>query len=398
MASSLAWLDFDPSERERMNKILALFREKETRDEMGIGGIRDSIADQLFPGTSTIQSHLRYMLFVPWIYDRIEKRKTPSREISARARALETSLVKPLLESEDYGVFGKLAGGELKRLPSSVYWAGLGSWKIRICDRSQEDYHRTMDALYRLRAKNSFKDDGEIDCNPLTVTWHPKLPQEPPDFPDKVNFQLTREEAEFLRDRLVQSHPKSLFAYLTLNSKPAAVDFPWLHPDYNSFGSDHKELLTHARTFSEVIYGSAILYNLMLAEEPKDEEKIETLSASFATWASELNTAAIEQWGLERFWQLTLDHGHTITFNTMRFVQFWVMLVKRDPKTVASSQDARKLVRNREMHLKGARSRFTNKKARNQWRGAAGLLRLTYRWPTARTFLSDMYEGLARGE
>ena len=70
--SSLAWIDFDEAERQRAQRIMALFQERETRDELGLGGIRDSIADQLFPGTSTIQTRLRYMLFIPWLFQMLE--------------------------------------------------------------------------------------------------------------------------------------------------------------------------------------------------------------------------------------------------------------------------------------------------------------------------------------
>lgn len=38
-----------------------------TLDELGIGSIRDTFSDELFPGTSTIQTRARYFLFVPWI-------------------------------------------------------------------------------------------------------------------------------------------------------------------------------------------------------------------------------------------------------------------------------------------------------------------------------------------
>ena len=72
MQSALTWIDHDPTAREQSLKILALFTEKDSRDELGLGGIRDSFADQLFPGTSTIQTRLRYMLFVPWIYKKLE--------------------------------------------------------------------------------------------------------------------------------------------------------------------------------------------------------------------------------------------------------------------------------------------------------------------------------------
>jgi len=58
--------------------------------------------------------------------------------------------VRPLLANDDQaGVFGRQAGGDLKRLPSMVYWAGLGAWGIRRFDLSQDDYHRSIGQIYR---------------------------------------------------------------------------------------------------------------------------------------------------------------------------------------------------------------------------------------------------------
>src|SRR6202035_6164310 len=79
MQPTFAWLDFNTAERERTQRILALFEERETRDELGLGAIRDSFADHLFPGTSTIQTRLRYLFFVPWIYQDLERRRIPAR-------------------------------------------------------------------------------------------------------------------------------------------------------------------------------------------------------------------------------------------------------------------------------------------------------------------------------
>ena len=99
MSSTLSWIDHDPKERDRMNQILALFKESGTRDEFGIGPIRDSFADLLFPGTSTIQTRLRYMLFVPWIHKSLEEKNVPSSEIPRRARNLVISLIVETLGS-----------------------------------------------------------------------------------------------------------------------------------------------------------------------------------------------------------------------------------------------------------------------------------------------------------
>lgn len=126
MSSSLTWIDHDPAARERSLRILALFQEKESRDELGLGGIRDSFADLLFTGTSTIQTRLRYMLFVPWIYRALENKKVPPGEFAQRADNEERDLIVAMRNADERedGVFGGRSGRHLKRLPSAVYWGG----------------------------------------------------------------------------------------------------------------------------------------------------------------------------------------------------------------------------------------------------------------------------------
>ncbi len=84
MTSTIIWLDHDGVAHERVMELLALFREKDSRDELGIGGIRDAIADRLFPGTSTIQRRVRYMCFIPWIYAELEDQQRPAKRFAAR--------------------------------------------------------------------------------------------------------------------------------------------------------------------------------------------------------------------------------------------------------------------------------------------------------------------------
>lgn len=56
---SLTWLDYSEQERRQAMEVIDLFREEETRDELGLGTIRDAFADLLFAGTSTIQTRAR---------------------------------------------------------------------------------------------------------------------------------------------------------------------------------------------------------------------------------------------------------------------------------------------------------------------------------------------------
>ena len=43
MPSSLTWLGYDNAARDRSLRILALFKEKASRDELGMGAVHDAI-------------------------------------------------------------------------------------------------------------------------------------------------------------------------------------------------------------------------------------------------------------------------------------------------------------------------------------------------------------------
>ena len=57
--SSLTWLDFSDAERKRALQVVELLSRPETRDELGLGAIRDAFAEALFPGVSTVQRRAR---------------------------------------------------------------------------------------------------------------------------------------------------------------------------------------------------------------------------------------------------------------------------------------------------------------------------------------------------
>lgn len=405
MSSILAWLDHDSTARERTLRILSLFQEKESRDELGLGSVRDSFADQLFPGTSTIQTRLRYMLFVPWIYLSLEGTRLPAESFAIQADLLERDLVQPLMDSDDLaGVFGKTAGKSLKRLPSSVYWAGLGVWGIRLTPFSQDEYHKRIDEAYRRRHTlkalekdaRARGDDVDQEQRMATLSWHPRLPEPPEEFPAKVDFALSREEAEFIRDRIQVACPNSLLSFLVLHCEPADTHAPWAHPDYASFSDQHKELLTHARLFSEVMHGASLSYNVQLARLRNHDDLVAEHQASFDEWTASFPLEEVRAWSVSRLWELTIDRGHSVTPQTRSFVQQWIDHTRKSPKDLLSNAEALNLIKRREMKLKGTRSRFRNQRALEQWGGYSGVGRLVYRWPNVKVLLNDLYQGINR--
>src|SRR6266403_1397997 len=83
MMWTFVWLDYSECERRKMLDVVDLFREHDTRNELGVGSVRKAFADMLFPGTSTIMTRARYFLLVPWAYQRLERLRVRSAEIAA---------------------------------------------------------------------------------------------------------------------------------------------------------------------------------------------------------------------------------------------------------------------------------------------------------------------------
>ncbi len=390
MSSAIGWVDFDETERDRAQRLMDLFREQDSRDELGLGAIRDSIADHLFPGTSTIHTRLRYMLFIPWIFDSLPSHLSP-RDIAAKARQKEIELGQALISGAPgaVGIIGKDAGEKLKRLPSSIYWSGLESWGIRQFPGSIESYFAALPHWPKDTGKDHVEDDMS-GAQRHRHLWHDRMPQPPKGWPDTVDFDLEPDEASFLIDRLVDRHPHSLLTYLASRSDRAKADAIWLHPHIADFPAQARVLVEHARIFSGVMHGAALLYNLLLSELRENEDWIERYQTALTEWSDELDTKELASWSLDDFWHETRHTGHSVLEPAKRFVTEWVALVRKEGGLGRNRDAANGLVMTRERRLKKGQSRFANKSARDRWQGASGTGRFQFRWSIAQSHLKDL--------
>jgi hypothetical protein len=405
MPSQLAWVDFAEEDRQRMLDVVSLFREQGTVDELGIGRIRDAFADHLFPGTSTIQTRARYMLLVPWIYLELEGRKTPSSQISTKARNWEVALINVLDASGDKGVIGRVAHKHLQRLPSSVYWNGLRSWGIRLFPGAQAEYHRYLDRYYRLRASRQQDDGHEPIGGPAPFNWDPGLPLQPDDLWESCGMSLPRHEAQYLHDKILLRQKDSFLAYLIDTPTLAGyVALPWQHPLTFSLPERLQGDLQHARNFSEAMHGAALLYNLLMARERAEDEWIRGYEEWFAEWAEAITSRFREltDWyaHLNQFWQLPVFAYSNIPLPTRSFVNHWLDILFRasTPEELESNRDAANLIRSRELKLKGNRARLSNPSALKRWGGRSGDQQLDFRWSNASVIVDDIVTGLRKGE
>jgi len=396
VSSTFTWLDHSESDRRKMQRVIDLFREVDTRDELGIGQVRDAFSDLLFPGTSTIQTRARYLLFLPWIFTEMEAKKIPSRRARVRGRDFEVSLIDALVHGDvSTGVIGIVARATVKRLASSVYWHGLGVLGIRQFNGSIEDYYRSLDSFYRAEKTALTSESGEL-VQRVQRNWHAGVPEAPPDFLTTATMDLTHDEADYLRDRMRINISGSMLAAIVDIGEHTAVETPWTYPYLELLSDQIREQLLHAQNFAEAMHGSALVYNLMLAELAEREDLIERYHADLDEWSRAMEASArrFSDWDQTRFWEIVQSRNSRVARTTRRFTDQWLRVALAEPRAIADSNPARDLIEDRERSLKRSQARLSNRRALEKWNEASGTAILNYRWPVSQTIANDIVDGL----
>jgi len=174
------------------------------RDEVGFLALHQAYADRFFPGTSVLHTRLRYMLFVPWLYEKIARQPDRQR-ITAAVEKQEIVLAGRLKASGELGVIGGMRYPQpTTQPPTMVYWTALAAWRILRPNAggtvpSRQTVHR---AIARKPTRQQVHDDDKqllIEEEPLFCS----VPTPPPAWDDptrRLDFQLLKAEGRFLRN------------------------------------------------------------------------------------------------------------------------------------------------------------------------------------------------------
>lgn len=395
MSTEIAWLDRDTAAQEQVTRLLTPFEEPRTLDSLGLGVIRDALADELAPGVSTAQTRLRYFLFIPWIFERVAA-ESSSRRFSDRLRAAEVELIDRLAHlGSQQGVIGLRSRDALRVMPSALYWSGLGAWEIRKFDGSVRQAVASVSSASGLRVHTD--DDGNrLETGPRL--WC-ELPPTPDGFLEcKECLDLSIVEAEWLVDRLRSAaatrdsllrHAADYARRSGEAAKVQAWTTPWAMPDglaVDTLNDRNRNALHHAQCVSEVTEGPRILYNIMLAEHASQssgkhgngaggtaddaESKLKdwmTLLHNWAQCVSEPETAQrLAEWHRrldnldlsEGFWAY-LEHlrGRPASRHLQQFVHAMAEQVSTSPRHF-DNESNRRHIEHREHKLKGGRARL----------------------------------------
>ena len=214
--AQLGWIDFSPTHRDKVAAALDLLRPEGMVDELGLGTIRDGIANQLFPGISTIQTRAKYFFIIPYILSDFQqqwhggviKGKSPSKYLEQREYEIMWQLAAHYNYQDNFGVIGitKRKPQKIMRRPSVIYWNGLNLYRfIGSNGLSSEVFLQKAikgeyeSLLSMLSDHDDSKDhiDAEYD-NIFKIKFFPAQK-----WSDNLTLDLNHDEAAFFRDRIL---------------------------------------------------------------------------------------------------------------------------------------------------------------------------------------------------
>lgn len=185
------------------------------RDEIGFLALHQAYADRFFPGTSVLHTRLRYVLFVPWMYEKIARHHARQR-VTDMLQKEELELTRRLINlGPKQGVIGiRSYPKPTAQPPSMIYWSALAAWRLLKPLAGGALPSRQM--VHRAIAKKEPRHQLHDDDKQLLLEEEPlfgALPQPPEKWHsanEGLDFSLEPAEAQFLRNCfLTVSRPDS---------------------------------------------------------------------------------------------------------------------------------------------------------------------------------------------
>ena len=285
----LAWLDYSEADQRRAREIVRMFSQPESRDELGLGQIRDALSDTLFPGTSVLLTRARYLLFVPWFYREGARLRRQGSQLSSWVDTQERRLIGALRNGGDSsGLIGGVVGEQVQNLPSTIYWNSLRRFGILRHDG-------TPTQIAGLRQASRPLDDTTEFVERSDAVWDPSMPGPPEDFfaLTSCDFTLTRDEATWLAERIGQAAPDTLLEFLVEKGsrRPDVAQFAWDDNEVNAAMGQVRDAVNEARRFAAAMHGAAWFTTCSSPSAPRNLDFLSTRDGGTISPAGLINGA-----------------------------------------------------------------------------------------------------------
>lgn len=422
--TSIGWIDFSPIARNRIKGFLDMIGQGGVVDELGIGTIRDSLSDMLFPGLSTLYTRAKYLFITPYILQdmardgkkqKLSKDYFDQKEIAANEAIIDFYKEHDKSNAESY--FGKISGARLNRQPSVIYWSGICHFKLINTSESLYqiliDKHSLADELLMqisdTGSKETFEEGENFEKRRINVEYDPEWMQ----ILHQQGAKLTKIEAETLQDRITGIDPDSLLTLL-LND-----DEVWtVYSDANGYGDELSNRFTdfvvkairgkmirnenlrrnlvRAYDLALFLYGQHAVYNLALHIRHNDEPYVDKYREKCENWYSSFRDLMLDA---NDFNIKTYFLNANVRQFTQNFLQAQQALVFSARKWSDIEDAYVEMVEKQERNNKKRKSRFykmerdesVNELNNGEW---LGLKLIEYRYDSGKSIIKDIRAAL----
>lgn len=405
--TGLGWIDFSTEHRNKVLEIIDSMGDTGTLDQLGVGVVRDSLANWMFPGISTIQTRAKYFILIPQIFQKYLKgnfKKEKLGTLRAFCKKEEKKIIDALAKNSPnaVGIIGISTANknrELKTYPSVIYWTGLRVHNIIGSDLSLNDYlqlNNLEKGIAESYESEIEQDDFSIDALNFNVNMaHLTLY----DLED-LRIELTASEAQYLKEKFVLN--KSNFGVLLkeennllrllieheellqilLDEKIKTFqDFATKALSFSFLPDDTREVMEYAQKFYWLMHGAHIRYNMTVHKLHGNQD----YTNDWEIWQAYL----IENMGT--YANLNLDklfvmYAPNTSFKNRHFIKEWQRLLIEDIENV---EELDKLVFFQEIQNK------SNPKQRKEHEGEytdwIGIKQMDFRFQQVKNILKDIY-------
>lgn len=299
LGSALSWTQISRSDVSKATEILR-GDERGIRDEIGFLALHQGFADRFFPGTSVLQTRLRYVLFVPWqMNDAVERGRGRAGAARAEMTRSEQRLVDRLLRGtqtsgeSSQGIIGSRSPNhDPGQPPSTIFWSALREWRVL----QPLSNRRTPSRDYVLSGEppqsGVRSDDGGEQAEASRGGCFYDLPDPPQKWADLNNgltFKLEAKERSYLwRQISTVNRPKSanVQSLLACMALAGPQEIPWSKAAFEGkelravAKGDDKEALEVASYASALAHIGRAAYSALVEQVAEDEDN-ESVSQIF---------------------------------------------------------------------------------------------------------------------
>lgn len=401
----LGWVDYSRQERETIKELLKVLGEGSSLDELGVGIVRDSISDLLYPGTSVLHTRAKYYVLIPALFQKAKKSNLTTRTevrrfIDTEQDKIARALRRVKTGTKEAGIIGGRSDRAVKMKPTRIYWNGLRITGILLNPAMSYDDACSAVASFNKKKQNiELKSESEDEGGDASdagqgsfMIFNTPCKQSIDEFMTKPTLYLTKEEAEYLREQFLQVPVmKNTLMEYCLKTKVKELkgqSFASIHC-FDDMSDSLKYHIELAKEFADFIYGAYIIYNLIFFGNGGDyatDEELKRLETEYSLWKKQ--TILLPH--REEILKLVRNHEHYKAALRSFLIDFENAV--RDNHSEICSIKEKELIKSRERFCKREKSKL----GKNYPYQAIQTVPMSYRHGTGQTIIQDILEGLDR--